>query len=82
MSTVRRCSIPGCVNRISKDSKLPQCPLCRGVRFYWYKKSPAQILERRRKLTMYHGRLVEFFSPKGKKIEVKIINEKQENDNV
>jgi hypothetical protein len=51
------CAIEGCVNEISKRSKLTICQLCRSGLYYWLKKRPAQMLERRRKLTMYGARL-------------------------
>ena len=53
----RRCAIDRCENDISDRSKLDICPTCRSGLYYWRKRRPAEILERRRKLTMYDARL-------------------------
>jgi len=53
----KQCVIDKCENLISERSQMDMCPTCRGGLHYWHKKRPAEILERRRKLTMYHSRL-------------------------
>ena len=63
---MRNCAIEGCGNSVSENSEHDTCLLCRGSRWYWRKKRPAQILERRRKLTMYGSRLENFFGVQGK----------------
>jgi hypothetical protein len=60
------CSIEGCVNPLMEGATHPECRQCRGSRWYWDQRTPAQILERRRKLTMYRARLLKFFGGNGK----------------
>ena len=66
VDTANTCAIEGCDNPIVPGSSTVECKLCRGSRYYWDQRTPAQILERRRKLTMYKARLIRFFLPNGK----------------
>lgn len=54
---VRFCVIPGCNTELSPRSSLTECPNCRASLVSWLKRRPAEILDRRRKLTMYEGRM-------------------------
>lgn len=51
----KTCAISGCRNDTSGEHTL--CELCRRGLYYWLHRRPAEVLERRRKLTMYGGRL-------------------------
>jgi hypothetical protein len=51
------CIITSCANEISPRSTLDICPLCRQTLYRWRQRRPAEILERRRKLTMYQSRM-------------------------
>jgi len=67
--TYKQCIIDKCLNTLPADSKHEACALCRGSLYYWNKKRPAEIVERRRKLTMYNGRLDHFYGTKGNKVK-------------
>jgi hypothetical protein len=60
------CTVDGCDNPLMAGSSSLECKLCRGSRWYWDQRTPAQILERRRKLTMYKARLIRFFTDNGR----------------
>ena len=51
------CIIENCSNEISERSALLVCPLCRCTLYRWRKRRPAEVLERRRRLTMYASRM-------------------------
>jgi hypothetical protein len=53
----KQCVIEGCTNEVTGKTRSTLCSLCRHGLYYWLKKRPAQVLERRRKLTMWGGRL-------------------------
>ncbi len=58
------CIIKGCENEASSKSLL--CKTCRHGLYYWHKKSPSQVLERKRKLIMYTSRLTSIEKPRPK----------------
>ena len=51
------CIIDSCGNELSPRSTLDICALCRCTVYRWKKRRPAEVLERRRKLTMYQSRM-------------------------
>ena len=53
----RQCIIEGCDNIISDRSHLDVCQTCRHGLYYWDKKSAAEVMERKTKLTKYRARL-------------------------
>lgn len=54
---VRACIIPSCSNTIGPLSRLDVCSTCRSSFYYWGKRSPAQMINRREKLKLYDERL-------------------------
>ena len=52
-----KCIIAGCENDINPRSKLSICELCRSGMGRWRKRRPAEVMERRRKLTVYGNRI-------------------------
>ena len=63
---MKNCTVAGCPNEAGPRTET--CANCRSARYYWGLKRPAQIVERRRKLTLYGERLDTFFlDRKGKK---------------
>ena len=54
---MKKCIIENCENTISERSVLDVCALCRNGMYRWKKRRPAEVLERRRKLTMYGSRM-------------------------
>jgi len=52
-----KCIIENCDNSISERSQLTICPLCRCTLYRWSSRRPAEVLERRRRLTMYSSRM-------------------------
>lgn len=53
----RQCIIEGCDNIISERSRLDVCQTCRHGLYYWDKRSAAEVMERKTKLTKYRARL-------------------------
>lgn len=51
------CIIEKCSNEITARSELAICPLCRQTLYRWRQRRPAEVLERRRRLTMYSSRM-------------------------
>jgi hypothetical protein len=51
------CLITNCKAPLSPRSALPICPLCRQTIYRWRARRPAEVLERRRRLTMYSSRM-------------------------
>ncbi len=58
------CIINGCENTISPRSHLKICALCRAGIGRWMKRRPKDIMERRRKLTMYNDRMANITTEK------------------
>ena len=54
----RSCIIVNCDNAIKERSELSICELCRQTLYRWSYRKPAEVLERRRKLTMYGDRMI------------------------
>jgi hypothetical protein len=52
-----QCNITGCDNDIKPGSKLKTCENCRSGIGRWNRRRPVEVLEWRRKLTMYNARL-------------------------
>ena len=61
--------IHGCGNTVSPQSRLNECKTCRHALYYWRKKRPAQIIQRRMNLNIYGSRLDEHFNTVGKEAE-------------
>lgn len=53
----RYCLIDGCENEIGTRSKCDICKTCQQGLRYWDQRSHSDVIERQRKLTMYHSRL-------------------------
>lgn len=53
----RQCIIEGCDTILSERSVLDTCPACRATLSRWDKRSVAEVLERKDKLTMYRARM-------------------------
>lgn len=51
------CIIINCNTKLSPRSSLSVCPLCRQTLYRWRARRPAEVLERRRRLTMYSSRM-------------------------
>lgn len=51
------CSTPGCIR--DARPKGEECTPCRASMLGWFKRRPAEVLEYRRKLTMYSARMDE-----------------------
>ena len=61
-----RTCIHNCGRSIKPGSKLNECHTCRAGLYYWRRKRPAQVVERRHKLNVYASRLDEHFNTTGK----------------
>lgn len=62
----RKCITDHCDNLLSDRSKLEECQQCRSAFYYWKRKRPAQIIQRRAALTKYGSRLDRNFITKKK----------------
>lgn len=51
------CSTLNCGNELKPNSQLDTCQTCRSSLYYWRKKRPAEVLDRRRRLRKYDDRL-------------------------
>jgi len=52
-----KCAIDDCINDTRSGSLLAICALCRASMYRWKKRRPAEVLERRRRLSMYTNRM-------------------------
>lgn len=57
MSKSLICETINCGNELSGRSQLTTCQTCRSSLYYWKKKRPAEVLDRRRRLHKYDDRL-------------------------
>lgn len=53
----RFCLIEGCVSELSERCVSDICKTCKQGLRYWDKRDHTEVLERRRKLTMYQSRM-------------------------
>lgn len=53
----RPCIIENCDNLVSDNSRLDACEVCRASINRWRRRSPAEIFDRRQRLTKYGARL-------------------------
>ena len=58
---MKTCAIDNCDGEIPDHSKHDICATCRSSRYYWDRKTPAEVVERRHKLNKYGARLDTFF---------------------
>ena len=66
----RKCAIASCDNLLAEHAHPDTlyCAACRQMFGYWYKKSPADVLERQHRLDKWRERMEELSTqPRGKK---------------
>lgn len=66
---MKMCETEGCEGELKPGSKLPTCSNCRAGVSRWMKRSPAHVLTRRRKLTLYGERINEVIDNRGIKVK-------------
>ena len=49
--------MPHCETELKPKAKLPFCHLCRSAFYRWSIRTPKEIMERRRKLSLYSDRI-------------------------
>lgn len=56
-ANLRICRVPGCSESLSGRSQMDECPKCRARLISWLKRSPAEVYDYRRRLSLYDGRM-------------------------